>query len=111
MWGYINKTAPGFTIHYKTGCGFIPKNKDKDKRKEKQKHIEVNNQNYKEKLPELENDPHPFSESVPPTDMWIEINLSSPQQNEDFFNKVREILVKKYPRRFAKIFPKRHCKS
>ena len=109
MWGYINKPNPRFTIHHKTDCGFIPKNKDEDKRKEKQRHIEVNNQNFREKLSELENDPHPFSESVPPNDMWIEINLSSLQQNEDFFNKVREILVKKYPRRFAEIFPKQHC--
>ena len=109
MWVYINRPKPKFSIHHDSNCHCIPKNKNK--KKEKQAHIGINNQNYKEKLSELENDPHPFSESVPPNDMWIEINLSSPQQNEDFFNMVREILVKKYPRRFAKIFPKRHCES
>jgi len=104
MWGYINKPSPSFTIHHKSNCPQIRKNG-----KEKQRCMRANDQDFKEKLSELENDPHPFSESVPPNDMWIEVNLSLPQQNEDFFNDVRKILVKKYPRLAKALIIKHNC--
>ena len=107
MWVYINYPEPKFSIHHSSSCKFIPPNKNK--KKENQRRITVNKQNLRDVLKDFRNDKYPFSSTSSKNDMWIDINLVSPQENEEFFYKIREILEKKYGY-LTKAKVKVHCR-
>lgn len=84
---YINYPNPHFTIHNNPQCSEIQKHN-----KPKQRIITVNNQNLGQALTQFINNQHTFSSKALGNDMWLEVNLSSTQQNIGFVFVIQAIL-------------------
>jgi hypothetical protein len=91
MDGYINYPNPHFTVHNNTQCAQIQKHQ-----KQNQRIIIVNNQNIGQILSQFINNQYPFASIQAQNDMWVDINLSSAQQNIGFVFIVQAILGMNY---------------
>ena len=76
MYVYINYPVPHFTIHSNLQCSEIQKHN-----KANQRMIRVDNQNLGQVLGQFIDNQHVFSSNASENDMWLEVNLVSPQQN------------------------------
>jgi len=86
---YINRPDPKFKLHNDT-CGHYRRNKKANQRIEN-----INSQNLSDVLKDFLNDKYLFSVTPPNNDMWLNINLSSREQDESLVYILQAILGSK----------------
>jgi len=84
---YINYPNPHFTIHDNSQCSQIQKH-----HKANQRTISVTNQNLRQVLTGFISNQYEFSSTASQNDIWLEVNLSSRQQNIGFVFVIQAIL-------------------
>jgi len=73
---YVNYPNPHFTVHNNPQCNQIQKHQ-----KQNQRIITIDTTNILQQLQKFISNQYKFSSTASENDMWIKINLSSPQQN------------------------------
>lgn len=86
---YVNYPVPHFMLHDDNCPEYRKQNKPN------QREITINNQNLRDVLKDFLNDKYLFSNTPPNNDMWININLSSPKQDESLVYILQAILGSK----------------
>jgi len=90
---YINYPNPHFTIHKNPSCSDIHKNQ-----KSGQRIVKVNPANLKAVLSQFINNAYKFQANPQGNDLWLEINLSTPEQEIGFVHVIQAILEQQYTR-------------
>ena len=88
---YINYPNPHFTIHKNPSCSDIKKNKKSD-----QRIVKVSPANLNAVLSQFINDTYKFQANPQGNDLWLEINLSTPEQEIGFVHVIQAILGERY---------------
>jgi hypothetical protein len=100
---YINYPNPHFTIHGNAQCAQIRK-----MGKNNQRIVKVHMKNLNDVLSDFIARKHKFAAMKEVNDLWIEIDLDSPEQEIGFVNTVQALLGRQYGP-FKSVKMKKHC--
>ena len=88
---YINYPNPHITIHKDLSCQQVGMHK-----KQEQRIIKVNLENLKTVLSQFINDDFDFKSEAKWNDLWLEISLSTSEQEMGFVHIIQAILGQRY---------------
>ena len=100
---YINYPVPHFTIHRDLGCALIQMHE-----REGQRVICVNEANRSEVLSRLTGRDFRFAARRGLNDLWLDITLGTPGEEEQFVRDVQAVVGRRY-RPLARALIKIHC--
>ena len=100
---YINYPVPQFTIHWDPDCPRIRQHK-----RERQRILPVSAGNVDQLLADFRQGKYPFKAESYYNDMWLEVNLGTPNAERAFVEELRSAIGRRYrPLGTAQI--REHC--
>lgn len=88
---YINYPNPHFTVHHDSACQQIHMHQ-----KQGQRTVQVNPESLKYVLGQLVNDAYEFKSEAQFNDLWLDVSLSTPEQEIGFVHIVQAVLGQRY---------------
>jgi hypothetical protein len=88
---YINYPNPHFTIHKNSSCQQIHMHQ-----KSEQRIVKVNSETLKNVLGQFINDAYDFKSEAQWNDLWLDISLSTSEQEIGFVHIIQAILGQRY---------------
>jgi hypothetical protein len=102
---YINYPQPHLTIHWDPGCNYI-----RQHRRERQRFLRVTWANRDRVLTDFGQGEYRFKAESYYNDMWLDVNLSSPEAERAFADDLRSTIGRRY-RPLATAEIKEHCRA
>lgn len=87
----INYPNAHFTIHRDSGCGHI-----RSHNKVNQRNVTINPENLLEELNKFGNKEYTFAATHENNDMWLRVQLSSPEHEEALVYIIQELIGRHY---------------